>query len=110
MKEPIIVTERAKNQLSELCEFHGQKYVLFSATQKGCSGHTFKLDFVSEERIGKFDERIDFGSSCLVIDGKSLLFLLGTTIDYVEDTFGSRFSFSNPKIQATCGCGESFHF
>ena len=40
----------------------------------------------------------------------SLMFLIGTEIDYIEDIMGSRFDFKNPAIESKCGCGTSFSF
>lgn len=108
--EPVIVTDQARSKLKELCENNGEQYIFFTASKKGCSGHTYKLDFVKEDQVKWLDEQIDLGEAKLVVDGENIFFLLGTTIDYKTDSFGSHFSFDNPKIQATCGCGESFHF
>lgn len=44
----------------------------------------------------------------IFIDAKAQLTLLGTEMDFVEDTLSSEFVFNNPNIKGTCGCGESF--
>jgi iron-sulfur cluster assembly protein len=44
----------------------------------------------------------------IYIDAKAQLTLLGTEMDFVEDTLTSEFVFNNPNIKGTCGCGESF--
>lgn len=71
----------------------------------GCAGMAYTLDFVNE--IGKFDTRVEDGDLALVIDAKAMLFLLGTTMDYVESELSSGFVFHNPNQTGACGCGES---
>ncbi len=44
----------------------------------------------------------------LVIDKRSLLYLLGTELDFTEGLNGKGFLFTNPNASRTCGCGESF--
>ena len=46
----------------------------------------------------------------LYLCNKSLLYLIGTKVDYIEDIMGSRFDFTNEKIETKCGCGTSFNF
>ena len=46
----------------------------------------------------------------LYLCNKSMMFLLGTEVDYIEDIMGSRFDFKNPSIDSKCGCGTSFNF
>ncbi|SVD55034.1 uncharacterized protein METZ01_LOCUS407888 [marine metagenome] len=38
----------------------------------------------------------------------SYQYLMGSTVDYLEDLQGSRFIVSNPNAKTTCGCGSSF--
>ena len=42
------------------------------------------------------------------VDKKSLLYLLGTTLDFSDGLNGKGFQFINPNATRTCGCGESF--
>ena len=61
-------------------------------------GHTIVgFDDVSEDQGLK-----------LVIDGRSMLYLLGTELDFTEGLNGKGFQFTNPNASRTCGCGESF--
>jgi iron-sulfur cluster insertion protein len=43
-----------------------------------------------------------------VVDEMSLMYLVGTQIDYVEGLQGAGFKFQNPNVKSTCGCGSSF--
>ena len=42
------------------------------------------------------------------VDGASILYLIGSTMDWVEDDFAAGFTFANPNAKGACGCGESF--
>ena len=44
----------------------------------------------------------------LFVDGGSILYLIGSTMDWVEDDFTAGFVFQNPNATGSCGCGESF--
>lgn len=72
----------------------------------GCSGlsYTLKLDSTLEAR----DRTFIFDGVTVVVDPKSLIFLNGTELDYVDDVMGGGFKFNNPSAKTTCGCGSSF--
>jgi iron-sulfur cluster assembly protein len=44
----------------------------------------------------------------ILIDKKSLLYLVGTELDFTSGLNGKGFHFVNPNASRTCGCGESF--
>ncbi len=72
----------------------------------GCSGNSYFMEFCDGPEAG--DELIESGGVRLVVDGKSLMLLNGTTIDYVTGLMGSGFKFNNPNVRHSCACGESF--
>ena len=72
----------------------------------GCSGLSYDLDFDNELKEGDTESE-DQGIK-LVIDKKSLLYLLGTHLDFSDGLNGKGFQFINPNASRTCGCGESF--
>ena len=80
--------------------------VKLSTPRRGCSGLAYSVDYVSEAR--PFDERIDTAGGTLFVDGGSILYLVGSTMDWVEDDFTAGFVFQNPNAKGACGCGESF--
>jgi iron-sulfur cluster assembly protein len=80
--------------------------VKLSTPKRGCSGLAYSVDYVSE--ADKFDERIETPGGVLYIDGASVLYLVGSTMDWVEDDFAAGFVFENPNAKGSCGCGESF--
>ena len=80
--------------------------VKLSTPRRGCSGLAYSVDYVTEAK--SFDEKIDTPGGVLFIDGASVLYLIGSTMDWVEDDFTAGFVFNNPNAKGTCGCGESF--
>lgn len=80
--------------------------VKLSTPRRGCSGLAYSVDYVTEAK--PFDERIDTPGGTLFVDGGSILYLIGSTMDWVEDDFTAGFVFNNPNAKGSCGCGESF--
>lgn len=80
--------------------------VKLSTPRRGCSGLAYSVDYVSA--ADPFDERIETPAGPLFIDGASVLYLIGSTMDWVEDDFTAGFVFQNPNAKGSCGCGESF--
>ena len=72
----------------------------------GCSGLSYTLGFDGETT--EMDTIIEKDSVKLAIDGKSLFYLTGTTLDYSSGLNGKGFTFNNPNAAKTCGCGDSF--
>ncbi len=75
-------------------------------TGGGCSG--FQYGFSFDESIDEEDTCVSKEGANLIIDPLSLQYLLGSTVDYIEDLSGSKFIIKNPNAITTCGCGESF--
>ena len=80
--------------------------VKLSTPRRGCSGLAYSVDYVTEAK--PFDERIDTAGGTLFVDGGSILYLIGSTMNWVEDDFTAGFVFANPNAKGACGCGESF--
>ncbi len=80
--------------------------VKLSTPRRGCSGLAYSVDYVSEEVA--MDEKIETPGGTFYIDGGSVLYLIGSTMDWVEDDFQAGFTFENPNATGSCGCGESF--
>jgi iron-sulfur cluster assembly protein len=72
----------------------------------GCSGLSYTMDFVDE--VTDADEIVDAGAIKVAIDKKSLLYLIGTELQYSGGLNGKGFQWVNPNASRTCGCGESF--
>ena len=80
--------------------------VKLSTPRRGCSGLAYSVDYVSEE--APFDEKIVTPGGTFYIDGASVLYLVGSIMDWREDDFAAGFVFENPNAKGACGCGESF--
>ncbi len=80
--------------------------VKLSTPRRGCSGLAYSVDYVSEEVA--MDEKIETPGGVFYIDGASVLYLIGSTMDWQEDDFTAGFTFENPNAKGACGCGESF--
>ena len=107
-KRIIEITELALNQIVALATTRAKNPVglRISLKTKGCSGLSWNLDFIDEQN--KFDEEVDFGNLKVFIDSKAILFILGSTIDYIKTDLEEGFVFQNPNEKSRCGCGESF--
>jgi iron-sulfur cluster assembly protein len=80
--------------------------VKLSTPRRGCSGLAYSVDYVTEAQ--PLDERIETPGGTFFIEGASVLYLIGSTMDWQEDDFAAGFTFANPNAKGSCGCGESF--
>ncbi|CAM4278157.1 HesB/YadR/YfhF [Novosphingobium lubricantis] len=80
--------------------------VKLSTPRRGCSGLAYSVDYVTA--ADPMDERIETPGGLFFIDGASVLYLIGSTMDWQEDDFTAGFVFQNPNAKGSCGCGESF--
>ena len=71
----------------------------------GCAGFSYDLYFDESTEV---DRICDIQGVKVVVDEMSLMYLVGTEIDYVEGLQGAGFMFQNPNVKSTCGCGSSF--
>ena len=104
----LLLTERAEARIAELMAKApaGTVGVKLSTPRRGCSGLAYSVDYVAE--AAPFDERIETPGGSFFVDGASVLYLIGSKMDWVEDDFTAGFTFENPNAKGSCGCGESF--
>jgi iron-sulfur cluster assembly protein len=105
----ISVTDKAKDKIIELRVKDGltQNHNIRVAVKGGgCSGLMYDLNFDSTISVG--DEIFEDKGIKILVDKKSLLYLLGTILDFSDGLNGKGFQFINPNAGRTCGCGESF--
>ena len=105
----IKVTDAAKNRIEELKQEEGrtsEHNIRVSVKGGGCSGLMYDLDFDVEVRDG--DNIYEDKGVKVLVDKKSLLYVVGTTLDFSDGLNGKGFQFVNPNATRTCGCGESF--
>ena len=105
----ISVTEKAKERISALRVEEGRPEnhnIRVSVKGGGCSGLMYDLGF--DEEVKPADQIFEDRGVKILVDKKSLLYLLGTTLDFSDGLNGKGFQFINPNASRTCGCGESF--
>ncbi len=105
----IQITDKAKEKLVQLKkeEGHPNDHNVRVAVQGGgCSGLMYQLDFDGE--MTDDDKVFEDKGIKILVDKKSILYLLGTTLDFSDGLNGKGFQFINPNASRTCGCGESF--
>ena len=104
----IILTAAAEARIAELMARapDGAIGVKLSTPRRGCSGLAYSVDYVTQ--ADPMDERIETAGGSFFVDGASILYLIGSTMDWVEDDFAAGFVFANPNATGSCGCGESF--
>jgi len=105
---PIRLTASAQARVAALMAKapNGTAGVRLSTPKRGCSGLAYSLDYVAAPKPG--DEPIVTPDATLFIDGASLMYLIGSEMDWREDDFTAGFVFANPNAKGACGCGESF--
>ncbi len=104
----VILTASAEARIAKLMAEAPQDAigVKLSTPRRGCSGLAYSVDYVSQAVA--MDERIETPGGTFFIDGGSVLYLIGSTMDWQEDDFTAGFVFANPNAKGACGCGESF--
>lgn len=105
----ISVTEKAKERIAALKKEEGRTdnhNIRVSVKGGGCSGLMYDLGF--DEEVRPADQVFEDNGVKILVDKKSLLYLLGTTLDFSDGLNGKGFQFINPNASRTCGCGESF--
>ncbi len=107
---PLIdVTSTAEERIRDLLtrdgklETHGLRLKVVGG---GCSGLRYELSF--DDEVSEVDTTLESGDVKLIVDEKSALYLVGTTLDFVDSLQESGFKMLNPNARNTCGCGESF--
>lgn len=110
LRNMIKVSETAKKKVVELMKDDGYNpttdFVRVGVKSGGCSGLSYDLKFDKEQQ--EEDKMFEDNDIKIIVDKKSFLYLIGTTLDYSGGLNGTGFVFSNPNANRTCGCGESF--
>ena len=104
----INISDSARDRLLHIMQQEKEKknFVRVGVESRGCSGLSYKLDF--DVCKNDDDELIKDNKIQLLINKKSFLYLVGTTLEFSDGLNGKGFVFNNPNANRTCGCGESF--
>lgn len=109
MDNIITITDAAADRIKQIIAnrdkaCHG---VRLGTSTRGCNGLSYTVDYVDE--VNPSDERIEDKGITLYVDAMSLIYLIGSEMDYKDEKFQSGFIFTNPNAKGSCGCGESFN-
>ena len=104
----ILLTESAANMVKKYIADENNANLALRVGVKGggCSGFEYNLAFDTNRE--EWDEMFESNGVKILVDTKSLLYLNGTTIDYLNAMTGGGFKFNNPNATGSCGCGTSF--
>jgi iron-sulfur cluster assembly protein len=105
----IQVSESARKKIDDLLKEEGfgkDACLRVSVTSGGCSGLSYKMDFVAGPEPE--DKVFTDNGITIAVEKRSFLYLAGTTLEYSGGLNGKGFAFNNPNASRTCGCGESF--
>mgnify|MGYP000203175659 CR=1 FL=1 len=105
------LTEAAQDQINTICKERNCFAVTLNLKGGGCAGFEYQWDTVDHQlELDEDTEIIDAGNGKLAIGSHSIMFLIGTVIDYKKDIMGAMFDIQNPNAQSSCGCGVSVNF
>ncbi len=109
MANLISLTDKAAERVKELMDKSDKPVVglRVGVSTRGCSGMSYVVEYAEEQR--KLEDVVEDKGVKIFIEPTAVMFLFGSTMDYVEDKFQKGFVFSNPNEKGRCGCGESFH-
>ena len=107
--QPILsLSEDAARRLRDRLADGHRSWVRIGVRRGGCAGMEYTMDFA--EAPEPQDETLEQDGVRLAIAPTATLFLVGTRIDYRSGLLESGFSFTNPNVAESCGCGESVRF
>jgi iron-sulfur cluster assembly accessory protein len=104
----LLITPGAATKVNEIRDAEGiepNMALRLRVVGGGCAGFSYDLYF---DEPAEVDRQFEVQGVKCVVDEMSLMYLVGTEIDYVEGLQGAGFKFQNPNVKSTCGCGSSF--
>ncbi|MBE8595933.1 iron-sulfur cluster assembly protein IscA [Xenorhabdus sp. BG5] len=104
----ISLTESAAQRILAFLTHRGKGVGLrLGVRTSGCSGMAYVIEFA--DAINEEDQIFEDKGVKVIVDGKSVIYLDGTELDFVKEGLNEGFKFNNPNVSSECGCGESFH-
>lgn len=111
-KRIVSLTEAAEKQINALSTENEVYGISLNLKGGGCAGFEYEWGLVeSPTDLHPNDEVVKTKEGCAFVIGKdSVMFLLGSVVDYKKDIIGAMFDIQNPNAQSSCGCGVSVNF
>ena len=107
MTQIISLSDRAAERIKEIISKNQKSLgVRVGVKSGGCSGLSYDLKF--DSLLSSEDKLYEDNGVKIIVDNKSFLYLIGTTLEFSGGLNGKGFVFNNPNANRTCGCGESF--
>ena len=104
------LTPAANHQISNLCQENDCYAITLNVKGGGCAGFEYEWGTAQVEDLESGDELVQCDTGCFAISKHSVMFLIGTEVDYVKSIVGSNFEIRNPNAASSCGCGVSVNF
>ena len=102
----VTLTDAAAERVREIMGAPGGKpYLRVGVKNGGCAGMEYVLEYA--DAPDPLDEVVEDKGVRIVVGATSILFLLGSEVDYETTRLASKFVFRNPNETDACGCGES---
>ena len=102
----IKLSDNAITHLQTIAKENNKKFVRLDVKGGGCAGVSYDWSIVNKP----CGESIPLSKGTLYIDDLATMYVIGTTLNYETDLFGSILKLDNPNVASSCGCGESFSF
>ena len=104
----ITLTDRAASEIRGLLEKQGKNEALLRVfvAGGGCSGYQYGMSLEDEAMEG--DQHLEINGVQVIIDPRSMMYIQGAEVDYVDSMMGGGFKIDNPNAASSCGCGHSF--
>lgn len=107
-KELVTITPAASRHLQNILKDQLDQAIKVGIDSKGCAGHKYTYELIDISKIKPLDIAIEGHWGILLLDAKSSMYLIGSTLDMKVDGFNSNLTWNNPWVTDSCGCGESF--
>ena len=103
------ITQAAALRLKELTGKNpeGPMIIKLGVKKRGCNGLSYTMEYVKEKN--RMDEVVEIDVVKVIVDAKAVMFVIGTTMDFINTPLRQEFVFNNPNAKGSCGCGESFN-
>ena len=110
MKSAVSLSQSARDYLESQFDANPNQVLRVFVSNKGCSGHSYEYEWIEQEQVARGDDVQELSKGKLAIRADSVLYLLGSELDYESTLFSQGLKWSNPLVKNTCGCGKSIGF